>query len=217
MRGRARTSFTAVLTGVKRGVTKAPSNVIEFKPPPHPANRGPSLMQLCSAQCFVPVLTPFQFSPQICSIFGPSDWGANQLWNCLSPETPASSPLLDRDVAASAVPPNLWYSPNTACRKSWMECQELGLILLPPKGCKNKVVMFKDTQRRSLAKLAMGSFKRRLKWFSSLWSRCLYVKMYNVPWAKQQRKWLLSIRTDLCSCKREDRKKEKSPNSFNEA
>lgn len=31
------------------------------------------------------------------------------------------SPLLDRDVAASAVPPNLWYSPNAACRKSWME------------------------------------------------------------------------------------------------
>lgn len=98
--------------------------------PPTPQTEAPPLCSFARLNALFLYWHHFNFLHKSAAF---SAWVTGEQTSCeiaslLRP--PPHPPLLDRDVAASAVPPNLWYSPNTACRKSWMECQELGLILL---------------------------------------------------------------------------------------
>ncbi len=89
--------------------------------PPTPQTEAPPLCSFARLSALFLYWHHFNFLHKSAAF---SAWVTEEQTSCeiaslLRP--PSHLPLLDRDVAASAVPPNLWYSPNAACRKSWMK------------------------------------------------------------------------------------------------
>lgn len=180
MQGRARTSFTAVLTGVKRGVTKAPSNIIEFNPPS------------CKQK---PLLHVALLGSMLCSCTDTISIFSTNLQH-FRPEWLRSKPAVKLPLSwdPRLIPPSLietwqpvpyhWTFGTAqtlpAGRAAWRQREERvkrEALYHHWRGVKIKQLSLKTLKEDHWPNLRCRSAKDKgLKSFSSLWPRCLYIK-----------------------------------------